>query len=115
MSSVAYADKSQTGAYNASKWNAADANEIKAAINTKVDVVGGKQLSTEDYSTTEKAFLAALTPPEIAATYAVIDTSNTLPRMILVTADENNIGDSGAQTSLYMHTGTIIKFLLTVP
>lgn len=111
MSDVTYADKSQVASYNAAKWNAQDANEIKTAVNTKVDKDGSKQLSTEDYSTVEKAKLATLVPPEIAATYAAIDTADSTVRMILVTADETNSGD----TTLHIHTGSVIKFLMIVP
>lgn len=107
MSYITYANKSQTAAYNAAKWNAQDANEVKTAVNSKVDEVAGKQLSTEDYSTVDKAKLATLVPPEIAATYAAIDTMDATPRLIYVDADETNNGDS----TLYLHTGTVIRII----
>lgn len=37
MSKVTFVDKTQTGAYDAAKWNAQDANEIKNAINAVYD------------------------------------------------------------------------------
>lgn len=54
--------------YNGSKWVSingdAEQNEeiqqIKSSLNNKVDKVSGKQLSTNDYTTTEKQKLATL-------------------------------------------------------
>lgn len=46
---------------------------------------------------------------EIAPTHAGISAS-TAKRLIYVTADELNNGD----TSLYLHNGTLLKFLLTI-
>lgn len=40
------------------KWTAANANEVKTAVNSKVDQESGKGLSTNDYTTTEKNKLA---------------------------------------------------------
>jgi len=40
------------------KWTAANANEVKNAVNSKVDAESGKGLSTNDYTTTEKNKLA---------------------------------------------------------
>ena len=46
---------------------------------------------------------------ETAATFSAIS-SSTLQRFVFVTADETNNGN----TSLYLYTGTTLKFLLTV-
>lgn len=40
------------------KWTAANANEVKSAVNSKQDAESGKVLSTNDYTTTEKDKLA---------------------------------------------------------
>jgi hypothetical protein len=47
---------------------------------------------------------------EIAASYGAISNAKN-KRIIYVTADENNNGD----TSLYIHDGTSLIFLLTIP
>lgn len=54
MSNISYPNKSTGDLITASEMN-----EIKTAVNSKVDTVSGKQLSTEDYSTAEKTKLAA--------------------------------------------------------
>ena len=41
---------------------------VKAKLDLKVDKIAGKQLSTEDFSTAEKAKLAAITPNSATAT-----------------------------------------------
>lgn len=58
---VNFNDKTQSQAYDPTLWNAQDANEVKNAINSKVDAVDGKGLSTNDYTTTEKNKVASLT------------------------------------------------------
>jgi hypothetical protein len=58
---VNYNDKTQSQAYDPTLWNAQDANEVKNAINSKVDAVDGKGLSTNDYTTADKNKLASLT------------------------------------------------------
>lgn len=60
MSDVTYTDKTQTDPYDPAKWNADDANEVKNAVNSKVDEVAGKGLSTEDYTSAEKTKLAGI-------------------------------------------------------
>lgn len=40
MAKIQYADKSQTGAYDAAEYNAQDANEVKTSVNALYDVVG---------------------------------------------------------------------------
>ena len=68
----------------------------------------------ENYKTTlddVKAFAGGGggTTIEIAPTYAGI--TGTGKRLVLVTVDENNNSDS----SLYIHDGTSLKFILTLP
>jgi hypothetical protein len=60
MSDILYVDKSQSSPYDPTKWNAQDANEVKNAVNTKVDKVTGKQLSSNDYTSAEKTKLSAI-------------------------------------------------------
>jgi hypothetical protein len=68
MADITYPNKN-TG----DQFTAADANEIKTAVNTKVDKVSGKQLSDENYTSAEKSKLAGLanyykgTYPNLAA------------------------------------------------
>lgn len=38
MTDITFEDKSQDAAYDADKWNAADANEVKTAVNSKQDI-----------------------------------------------------------------------------
>lgn len=38
MTDITFEDKSQDAAYDAAKWNATDANEVKAAVNSKQDI-----------------------------------------------------------------------------
>lgn len=46
MPDITFNDKTQAGAYNPSKWNAQDANEVKAAVNSKVAKNGTDRLMT---------------------------------------------------------------------
>src|SRR4051812_5512757 len=95
MSDISYINKSQSGSYDATKWNAQDANEVKTAVNTKVDKVGGKQLSTEDYTTGEKTKLAGI---------ANAATANSSDASLL-----NRANHTGTQTADTITDGTTNK------
>ena len=56
MADITYSDKAA-----GSSFTHENANEIKTAVNTKVDKITGKGLSENDYTTTEKNKLAGLT------------------------------------------------------
>lgn len=60
MANITYADRSQIRPYDATKFNAQDANEIKTAVNSKQDAETGKGLSTNDYTNTEKTKLSGI-------------------------------------------------------
>lgn len=64
------------------------------------------------YLTTSGTTASWATPPggiEVSANKAGVNTATT-PRLVYVTADESNNGD----TSLYIHNGSMLKFLQTV-
>lgn len=72
MSNITWADKDKNAAAGSpeKQWRDVDANEVKTAVNSKVDKVTGKGLSEEDYTTAEKAKVAnvpANTNAELAA------------------------------------------------
>jgi len=72
MSDISYANKDKNAEDGApeKQWRDVDANEVKAAVNSKVDKIAGKGLSTEDFTTLEKAKVANVpsnTNTELAA------------------------------------------------
>lgn len=60
MSDISYPNKDKNADEGSpeKQWRDVDANEVKSAVNSKVDKVAGKQLSTEDFTTLEKAKVA---------------------------------------------------------
>lgn len=60
MADITYNDKSQSAAYDPAEWNAQDANEVKNSVNSKVDKITGKGLSSEDYTSVEKTKLSGI-------------------------------------------------------
>jgi len=72
MSDISYANKDKNAEDGApeKQWRDVDANEVKAAVNSKVDKIAGKGLSTEDFTTLDKAKVANVpsnTNTELAA------------------------------------------------
>lgn len=86
---VNYQDKSQDEEYDPLLWNAADANEVKLAVNSKVDSVSGKTLSTNDYTTAEKNKLAGLTAETTTSIKTKLGASTSLTDGYLTSEDFN--------------------------
>lgn len=86
---VNYSDKSQDEEYDPLLWNSADANEVRDAINSKVDSVSGKSLSTNDYTTTEKNKLASLNPETTTSIKMKLGASTALTDGYLASEDFN--------------------------
>lgn len=99
---ITYNDKAA-----ASTFSHEDANEIKAAVNSKVDKEAGKILSSNDYTTTEKTNVVFATPATIAYTTAIpftrmltIITGKSLTSNDVLTIAANPIEGAGAQMVL---------------
>ena len=70
---------------------------IKEVVNTKVDKVDGKQLSTEDYTTPEKQKLAGLSNYDDSALRKYIESSEEQNKLLKeqVAALQNQIDNTG--------------------
>lgn len=70
---------------------------IKDVVNTKVDKVGGKQLSTEDYTTPEKQKLAGLSNYDDSALRKYIESLEEQNKLLKeqVAALQNQIDNTG--------------------
>ena len=70
---------------------------IKDVVNTKVDKVNGKQLSTEDYTTPEKQKLAGLSNYDDSALRKYIESLEEQNKLLkeLVAALQNQIDNTG--------------------
>ena len=70
---------------------------IKDVVNTKVDKVDGKQLSTEDYTTPEKQKLAGLSNYDDSALRKYIESLEEQNKLLKeqVAALQNQIGNTG--------------------
>lgn len=86
---INYTDKSQDEEYDPLLWNAADANEIKLAVNSKVDSISGKTLSTNDYTTAEKNKLAGLSVETTTSIKTKLGTATSLTDGYLASEDFN--------------------------
>ena len=82
MTDITFADKSQSAAYDADKWNADDANEVKAAVNSKQDA-GKSQYTT----------LTAEPDSPTAGLVVLADRSNW---------DPLGVGSGGAYLTMYL-------------
>lgn len=81
MADIEYLDKTEDTNIPESdprrSFTAADANEVKAAVNSKVDKVTGKSLSTNDYTNTDKEKVTNLPTDTNAALSGKANTSHT--------------------------------------
>ena len=57
--------------------------EVDTALSNKVDKVGGKQLSTEDYTTSEKNKLAGLAAVATSGSYADLSNRPSIPKIVM--------------------------------
>jgi hypothetical protein len=85
----------------------ADANDVATSLATKVDKVAGKGLSTNDYSTDEKAKLAAITGTNTGdqdltgyATITALDTKASTASVTSALELKENVGNKSILTDL---------------